>query len=234
MARHLNKITKFLRVFALLFPGLLAPLFASHAGIIQSDTKKKDAYELHHNIIIYNKLSSFQNRREQNPPNIFDPAAFSTPQAATFSPEGFSSLTSHSVPPLTQGIIEPAGPAFTSLPGAGGVVGSFLDNFKDDPSLRTIYFTSKAITFGYQKKVANIMQLDFDMAQENYRQVEHTRDLGFAVEGPLTDQEAVAIKQETRFIFGFLSQAYFDILLVLATMVGGLYLCFRYVLGRYI
>ena len=210
MARHLNKITKFLRVFALLFPGLLAPLFASHAGIIQSDTKKKDAYELHHNIIIYNKLSSFQNRREQNPPNIFDPAAFSTPQAATFSPEGFSSLTSHSVPPLTQGIIEPAGPAFTSLPGAGGV------------------------TFGYQKKVANIMQLDFDMAQENYRQVEHTRDLGFAVEGPLTDQEAVAIKQETRFIFGFLSQAYFDILLVLATMVGGLYLCFRYVLGRYI
>ncbi|MCF8475152.1 MAG: hypothetical protein K9G26_10695 [Emcibacter sp.] len=114
-------------------------------------------------------------------------------------------------------------------------VGSFLDSFKDDPLMKTIYFTSRDLTFSYQKKIANLFQLGFDMEPSEYEK--YMASLYENSEEPkieYSDQEKNIMKEEASNLFRLISEYFSTILYFLAGMIGALYLFIRYILIKYI
>jgi|GEM_PF-3536249 len=115
-----------------------------------------------------------------------------------------------------------------------GSVGTFLDSFSDEPTLRTIYFTSKELTFHYKRRMANLLQDSFDSEAENRIDFDRPWHKNTEDFRPLTEQEKQALKRETHLLFGLISESYKNIFLVLLGMIGALYLSFHYILNKYI
>ena len=164
--------------------GISLQSYTANAGVIKPSNSIGSDYKLHHRTIIYNDLSSFQNLQKneflddknQDNDTLFsneiskardldkeDNRQFSqrpledTNQKLKFS---YSSLSTNKARDIEEdkdgSLVVP-------------VVGGFLDTFKDDPTFRTIYFTSKSLKFSYQKNIANIFSLGFQMDADDYK-----------------------------------------------------------------
>jgi len=112
---------------------------------------------------------------------------------------------------------------------------TFLDHFKNDPKLRTIYFTSKDLVFSYKNSAKNIMSLGFDMKQSDYiKAARSDRRLNEKYERPATAHEKRNAAREFSGLKYYVTESYWVILSVLFILMAALYLSFRYVLNRHI
>jgi len=230
----------------IILTGFLLPVSQASAVVIKSIDPPKDNYEIHHRVIIYQNLSSYStsgNRQTftaQGMINSHSLDKYIQPLSIRNgnSPPGFPPDVTNPIVPYSTVIT----PGNSIIPGEGQyispqetVVGGFLDNLKDNPALRTIYFTSRDLIFGYRKNVTNVMQLGFNMDPDDYRK---NRDFwGDNTEEDmkiLTEREKNVIREQTGLILGIVSQSYKDIFLMLLALIGTLYLFFRYILNKYI
>ncbi len=230
----------------IILTGFLLPVSQASAIVIKSIDPPKDNYEIHHRVIIYQNLSSY--RRSGNRQSFTAQGLISGHSLDKYiqplsmkngnSPSEFSPDITNSIVPYSTMIT----PGNSIIPGKGQyispqetVVGGFLDNLKDNPALRTIYFTSRDLIFGYRRNVTNVMQLGFNMDPDDYRK---NRDFwGDNTKEDmriLTEREKKAIRQQTGLILGIVSQSYKDIFLILLALIGTLYLFLRYILNKYI
>lgn len=227
--------------------GITLQAYAANAGVIKPSNSIGSDYKIHHRTIIYNDLSSFQNLRNHelssgekqynkiflsdkikkasdlNEEESMQPPLKNTNQKLKFS---YSSLA-----PNKSRNIEEDKDGSLLVP----VVGGFLDTFKDDPTFRTIYFTSKSLRFSYQKNIANIFSLGFQMDADDYKRdnPDWNRFNDNPIEG-FTEKEKKNLVKERRFLFGLISESYKTILYSILAMVAALYLSIRYILSKYI
>ncbi|VAW04626.1 hypothetical protein MNBD_ALPHA01-1159 [hydrothermal vent metagenome] len=232
--------------------GISFPAGDACAGVVKSSDRMESNYALHHRIIIYNDLTSFQTK----------------PDKKKFVSQEYSAdrpLIKDAVKPVNMADFENGGRAtlpiynltlntpYTSLSfmqsnlmsgeGEGKEegeidsmsVGSFLDSFKDDPKFRTIYFTSKDLIFGYKKTIANVLNLDFEMENDDYKKLALSQSRNQnRFEKKLTESERKHVVQQASHIFKYITESYKPILYTLLAMIASLYICFRYILSRYI
>ena len=230
--------------------GISFPVADACAGVIKSSDKMESNYALHHRIIIYNDLTSFQTKPDKkkfvsqeysaNMPLIKDavkPVNITDLENAGLTPLPIYNLTlntpysslSFMQSNLMSGESEEEGKIDNMS------VGSFLDSFKDDPKFRTIYFTSKDLIFGYKKTIANVLNLDFDMENDDYKKLALSQSRNQnRFEKELTESERKHVVQQASHIFRYITESYKPILYTLLAMIASLYICFRYILSRYI
>lgn len=235
---QLNVLTTF--IFLIMF-GLFVPMHSSNAVVIKSTDKAKKNYEIHHRVIIYNNLSTYLNTdkkqnlisQQSSNFNFFDTIKTKDSKSQNFDNSRLTRFPiSHSTSKNQSGFQfnNIGNNDYEEIP-----IGSFLDNFKDDPILQTIYFTSKDLIFGYKRKIANVMQIGFDMEAKKYNATTNFwSDRTETKEIQLTQEDQNAIKQENRILFGFIKESYKNIILVMLTMVAALLISFRYILNKYI
>jgi len=246
---RLSRLTIFM-----LLAGILVPVYQAKAVVITSADKWKSNYKIHHRIIIYDDLSSYQNTRNRqinnrqglislqfSSGNFFDdnvrvskilPNIENTKLAQL--PNNTSSLgPTYSLTSITQSNLifgNKQADDYQEIP-----VGSSLESFKTDPLLQIIYFTSKDLMFNYKKKITNMLQLEFDMKSAGHRNnTGPWRNRQLEKEKPFTQYEQKILKQETKILFGFMTESYKVIVFVFIGMIGALFISFRYILNRYI
>ncbi|MBL4894614.1 MAG: hypothetical protein JKY59_07085 [Emcibacter sp.] len=217
------------------------PAYYANATVIKSTDTLKNNYELHHRVIIYNNLSSYQNpknkqkliSRDTSDYDLFNESNDGTQKQPDIDSNKLTRFPIKNPVQKTQSDLILDNEQNDDNENIS--VGSALDSFKEDPLLQTIYFTSKDLIFGYKKRIANIMQLGFDMETENYKK---QRDLWGnrieKIEQPLTDKEKAILKREGKILFGLIAESYKNIIYVILTMLAALLLSFRYILNRYI
>ena len=209
-----------LSIFCLLLASIFLIGNASYAGVVKTKNNLDRNYDIHYRVIIFNDLSSFQkNTKKQSlakqymisssfdetiskPDNSLSQDKDREDILAKKKPDDISFAT------LSLAQEKQALNDFGELP-----VGSFLDDFKDDPKLRTVYFTSKDLIFSYKRKIANSMNLGLE---ENPDSLENLSRLNFNnKELPLTSGDEERLKQESKFLFGLISESYKTIIYVL-------------------
>ena len=229
----------------LLLAGAFIPESEVSAGVIKSPDKLDGNYAIHQRFIVYNNLSSYRNRGPA--PNKYDvdlvrqPASVNNISASGF-PEAESPFFSNGISSKNQTYSDILKIPVTLISGENPTtrnqqndVGTFLDNFKSDPLLKTIYFSSKDLIFSYQKKTANILQLEFDMdADENKNFKGPVRNTSKITEKSLTQIEKKKLKHANKSLFLQISESYKTILYIILAIFGTIFLSFRYILNRYI
>lgn len=223
--------------FFLLLTGIFIPEIEVNAGVIRSSDKRESNYAIHQRIIIYTKLSSYQNSdpntykydlglvgRQDSIRNISNTLYLQSQTSPGFAKPD-RSLLAHGITSRNQDYSD-----ILTAP-----VGFFLEDFKNDPILKTIYFSSKDLIFSYQKKTANILQLGFDMDSDEKKQFKGPGRNALRIqERALTQRDKQRLKQENRSLFSQLSESYKTIIYVILAIFGTIYLSFRYVLNKYI
>ncbi len=229
--------------------GISLQSYTANAVIIKPSNSIGSDYKLHHKIIIYNDLSSFQNLHnhelsdgeseynkiylskkikkagnlEREEKQLTQRPLEDTNQKLKFS---YSSLASNKA----RNIEEDKDGSLVVPP-----VGGFLDTFKDDPTFRTIYFTSRALKFSYQKNVANIFSLGFQMDADDYKK--DNPNWNRINDDPIkvsTEKEKKNLAKEGKILFGLISESYKTILYSILAMIAALYFSIRYILSKYI
>jgi len=230
----------------IILTGFLLPVSQGGAVVIKSIDPPKGNYEIHHRVIIYQNLSSYRTSGDQQTFTAQGRISGHSPDKYL---QDFSMRNGNSPTKFSPEVTNPAAPYPTLItpgsnitPGQGQyispretVVGGFLDNLNDNPTLRTIYFTSKDLIFSYKKKATSVMQLGFNMDPEDYRK--HRDFWGDNTEADrriLTEKEKKVTGEQTGIILGIISQSYKNIFFILLALIGTLYLCFRYILNKYI
>ncbi len=230
--------------------GISFPVADVCAGVVKSSDRVESNYDLHHRIIIYNDLTSFQTTPDEkrfvsreysaDRPLIKDavrPVNMADLENAGLTPPPMYNLTLNtpytSLSFMQSNLMSGEGEEESEIDSMS--VGSFLDSFKDDPKFRTIYFTSKDLIFGYKKTIANVLNLDFDMENDDYRKMALSQSRHQnRFERELTESEKKHVIQEASHIFRYITESYKPILYTLLAMIASLYICFRYILSRYI
>ncbi|NOZ65174.1 MAG: hypothetical protein GXP00_01540 [Alphaproteobacteria bacterium] len=238
----------------MLLTGIIFPIHGATASVIKPTGDLKDNYKLHHRVIIYNDLSSYRDsgKASQNTSGTLISQLYSAddfsgnnndktkimkdienPQLTQFSIKPLNMITGYSLSQQKQDELINGNKKVNNHKDT--TVGSFLNAFKDDPILQTIYFTSKDLAFGYKKTIANSLQLDFDMDAEDYKNQENLwKKNALRMDRELTDEENKKIEQEARNIFTLIVDSYKNILYVVLVIFIALYISFRYFLIKYI
>lgn len=220
----------------------------SHADVITTPDKGDNNYNLHYRIVVQNAPQNSQNIKSGLTETI---STYSTDSllsknisgsqditaADSFSFTRFSAEQTRLKAPFVNDQLLQGNLGNGTNPNADFVdmsVGAFLDDLKDDPTLRTIYFTSKDLTFSYRKRVANLLKLGIEMEDGEEENIQHPWRADREIAEQLTEQEKKILKRETGLLFGLISESYKNIFLVLLTMIGALYLSFHYILNKYI
>lgn len=234
----------------MLLIGIIFLIQGANASVIKSADNLKNNYKLHHRIILYNDLSSYSDpgRSSQNNKKIFISKLYSADDISGYNNDKTKILrdlentrlpqyTAKSLNIITGFSLNRAkqDELINRHKNDNVPVGSFLDTFKDEPILQTIYFTSKDLAFGYKKTIANSLQLDFNMNAIDYKNQEilWKRNM-LQTERANTEAEKKNIKQETSLIFRLIVDSYKNILYVVLIIIVALYISFRYVLIKYI
>ncbi len=241
-----------------------------NAVVIKSTDKLNNNYELHHKIINYNNLSSYQNNNKQNLislQNISDlliddqgkrsnsPTENNEIKLTQFpiDTSDMETIFSLNITSKDQTDLLPENErgdnyqekvisSFLDSFDNGKdnndeniLVGSFLDSFKDDPLLKSIFFTSKDLVFSYKRKIANVLQLGFESEESDYKKYVDTRNISpEEADRPLTAEERKNLKREAELLSGYISDSYLTIIYIFAAMFAAIYLSFRYILNKYI
>ena len=238
----------------MLLTGIIFPIHGATASVIKPTGDLKDNYKLHHRVIIYNDLSSYRDsaKTSQNTSGTLISQLYSADdfsgnnndktkimkdienlQLTQFSIKPLNMITGFSLNQQKQDELINGNKKANDHKDT--TVGSFLNAFKDDPILQTIYFTSKDLAFGYKKTIANSLQLDFDMDAEDYKNQENLwKKNALRMDRDLTDEENKKIEQEARNIFRLIVDSYKNILYVVLVIFAALYISFRYFLIKYI
>lgn len=238
----------------LLLAGTFIPESSVNAGVIRSSDTRGSNYAIHQRIIVYNNLSSYQNNG--NSPYNYDQVRIGrpysqnntsdTPYAQSLPVSGISetepSLFANSISSRNQTYSDILKIPVALLSGENinslnqtNDVGTFLDNFKNDPLLKTIYFSSKDLIFSYQKKTGNILQLGFEMETDGKQRFKGPEAKNSRkIEQPLTQLEKNRLKQESKSLFSQISESYKTILYIILAISGTIFLIFRYILNKYI
>ncbi len=238
----------------MLLTGIIFPIHGATASVIKPTGDLKDNYKLHHRVIIYNDLSSYRDsaKTSQNTSGTLISRLYSADdfsgnnndktkimkdienlQLTQFSIKPLNMITGFSLNQQKQDELINGNKKSTNHKDT--TVGSFLNAFKDDPILQTIYFTSKDLAFGYKKTIANSLQLDFDMDAEDYKNQENLwKKNALRMDRELTDEENKKIEQEAGNIFRLIVDSYKNILYVVLVIFAALYISFRYFLIKYI
>ncbi len=238
----------------MLLTGIIYPIYGANASVIKPSGDLKDNYKLYHRVIIYNDLSSYgdSGKTSKNSSGTLISQLYSAdnfsgnnndetkiiedienPQLTQFSIKPLNMITGFSLSQQKQDELINGNKKANNQKDV--TVGSFLNAFKDDPILQTIYFTSKDLAFGYKKTVANSLQLDFDMdAQDFKNQEELWKKNALRIDRALTEEENKKIEREARNIFRLLVDSYKNILYVVLIIFVALYISFRYFLIKYI
>ncbi|PCI51233.1 MAG: hypothetical protein COB49_02585 [Alphaproteobacteria bacterium] len=239
---------------SIVLSGIFIPVYQASSGIIKSTDGLKTNYEIHHRIIIYNSLSSYRNINDKMPgneqniinvpygaDNFFvgkDIESRYLPETKDTKPSRFpisiSNLNGIYANSLSTDLLlgHDHENHYQELQ-----VGSFLDNFKNEPLLQTIYFSSKDLMFSYRRKVANILQLGFDMDAKDYKISGRSGEKMSWKNNP-NDKERSRkehlLKQKSGSFSMMVSESYETIFLVILTIFGAIYMSFRYILNKYI
>lgn len=232
---------------------LLLPAYNASAVVIKSIDQPENNYEIHYKVTIYQNFTSYDNPDNQRLfnarglINIRTPDEYSLTENDKYS-KLLSQIKNDRLTGLSRNKSDPKSAyttGFTLLTGTAPgekltgnsqniITDSFLDDLKNDPSLRIIYFTSKDMIFSYKKKIVNVLQLGFNMDPNDYRNHRESWGDGLEEERVLKDEEKENLKRESGILFGLISQSYKNIFYVLLALGGALYICFRYFLNRYI
>lgn len=233
-----------LLTISMFFIGIFFPGPVIYAGVVKSSGQLENNYDIQQNIIIYDLLSSYQIpggnqiRFRQKYIGANSNNTFNLP---VFNRDGFGQISSSnpgqqvlysSTKMVLDGMMIPQRQGSDFIETS---VGTFLDSFKDDPTLRTIYFTSKDLKFSYNNKIRNGLQLEFDMEAMNFEKLRKQR-LENSRENfrPLTKLEKQNLRLETGYLFGLIAESYKSIILISIGLLGFLFLFFRFFLNKYI
>lgn len=238
----------------LLLAGFFVPVCEVNAVVIKSTDNLEKNYAIHHRTIIYNDLSSYQNsydKQRNNEQSIMN-QKYPTYNSFNRNKNKLKNIENLEDTKLTQFSLNSPYLETTFPPvlnnqsdlifnngGRGNheevPLGSFLDDFKEDPLLLTIYFTSKSLIFGYKKKIANILQLGFDTEEKDYQTFRSSRkDSSLEMDSLIEKDEEKNLKQKNRFSPEITKDSYKNTIYVVIAMLAGLFLCFRYILNKYI
>ena len=241
-------------IFYIILSGILIPAYEANAVIIKSTDTLQNNYSLHHRVIIYNDLASYKNTNNKHVKN--DQVKLSQ-QFSSYDRFDNIKDTPENIPDLKNtkltkfhisnsnmkkpydfisseranlDLKNSLNSNFDDLP-----IGTFLESFKEDPLLQTIYFTSKDMIFSYKKKIANVLQLGFDMDENDYKNFEGSwQQEQEALERLLYSKDNQNLKREARFLFGFILDSYKTIIYVILSILAVVYISFRYFLNKYI
>ncbi len=238
----------------ILLAGRFIPADHANAVVIKSTDTLKSNYEMHHSVVIYNNLSSYQNIQKKTFDNKQTMISQLYSTHDTFDSNKDKPISSNELEkinltqfPISTSILETSY-TYTSKERAKLFlendqndnymempVGSFLDSFKNDPLLRTIFFTSKDLIFSYKKKIANILQLGFDMEANDYKNYhESWRNEQDTAKKRLGQKGGENMKREAGLLFGVISESYKTILYTILIILVTVYISFRYFLNKYI
>lgn len=215
----------------------------SPAGIVKSGENQKRNYQIHHRTIIFNSLSTFQNsyKYDTQDLNTGNRAGNSLLEDAG-SFKGAKNITSSQSVELkrkfmlSSNVTEADNLENNGKRGLADLsVGSFLDDFKNDPATENIYFTSKDLIFSYKSHVNSILQLDMDMDQNEkdiLRQFEQDklRRLEGGTSGNINRNRGL----ESLSIFNSISESYITVFYILLGLILILYAFFRFFMNKYI
>lgn len=236
------------------FAGNFFAAYKASAGVIKSTDTLRSNYEMHHRVIIYDNLSSYRNVHRKTLDDkqkminrlYFSNDTFEHKKNKSIGVNKLERINLTQFPISTSMLATPY--IYTSKDRArlflendqGGnymemPVGSFLDSFKDDPLLRTIYFTSKDIIFSYRRKIANVLQLGFDVKANDYQYSNDSWKIQQeAAKRQLSQTDRHNIKPEDGRLFWLISEAYETALYAILAILATLYISFRYFLNKYI
>jgi len=241
-----------LGIISTLIIGLFLPIALSNAVVIVPTDALKSNDEIHQRIFFYSDLARSQNLGYQKNSEAKKLSKELRLNNRLLSADTLSDDEDEEDPNLTNFPLHKPDiklkENFFSLPQSDALmthssendlgatsVGSFLDSFKDDAALRTIYFTSKDLKFSYRKNVANILNLGFQMGADDYKNNKHIwAEEQKKLERELTGSEKKNINLEANSIFVYIATSYKKILYTLLFIVVSLYIIFRYILNRYI
>jgi len=249
-----------LLTLCMVLAGLLLPIYSASAGVITSSGPPSDKHDNPYKAIIYQNLShnpvslrSFTTQNLVNSPYLNRyplpylnkyPLTGSTgsssllPTASRRQLSGFTLDNSNPEATYISGLARQNGPAAgENLNGdmPDVVIDAFLDKLKNDSSLRTIYFTSKDLVFNYRRQSSNILQLGFNMIPDDYKNYRSPwQENPNETEITLRGKEKNNLQQQAGILFGLISKSYKNIFYILLALSAALYICFRYILNKYI